>query len=266
MEKERKDVVLCLLAEGVVQVRPDGGFPLSSHPANRDRTSPVYFMVSPKTAEGSGSPETTAGISPQTVKGVAAWLFQQAMVMSDVTLIKRFAGVSDEVAAYVEAMIVEEQPQLRWPLKDRQSVIHLAEKPATAQSDRRITHVDDGAFILGDAVLLVEGVMVSAHRTWAAIRALTKLGMVVTDVAVIVDRCQGGSDELQKKHVLVPKECDDLAEFSKQNIRVHALCTGLELVEFAFHQGRLTRAEYDLAKSALEHRYPDVLPDDEPKP
>lgn len=235
MENERKDVALRLVAEGVIKVDPQKGFAISSHPARRNRTSPVYFNIVPRVRGGP--------VSVGTVNAVGEELWK--LLAGNSVLAKRHAAVSDDVVPYVAALAAIIQPD---PFR-RLETFHFEERRATDTCDRQIVRADQAAYEVGDTVLLVDGVLVSAHRTYAAIQVLRQMGLEVTDVAVIVDRCQGGCDELRKK-----------------GLRVHALFTGRELLQVAMEAGTIQRAEYDSAWRALDQCYPDVLSDNKLKP
>ncbi len=230
MEKQRKDVALRLVAAGVVQVSPGSGFALSKHPDRRDRTSPVYYNIVPQSRGGPVSAETVDEIG-----SALSVLRSQQQVLA-----RRYAAVSEDVLPYLSAMVAVIQPIATF----RPVPFQFEERPATDTTDRKIVEVSQAAYMAGDEVLVMDGVLVSAHRTYAAIQVLRQMGLAVNDVVVIVDRCQGGSDELKRK-----------------GLRVHHLFTARELLQVAMEAGTIYRTEYDLAWRSLDHSYPDVLPD-----
>ncbi|MFC1978524.1 orotate phosphoribosyltransferase [Chloroflexota bacterium] len=56
----------------------------------------------------------------------------------------------------------------------------------------------DGSFREGQAVLLIDDLITGANSKFEAIKALQDHGLVVKDVVVLVDREQGGADQLKR--------------------------------------------------------------------
>lgn len=73
-------------------------------------------------------------------------------------------------------------------------LIRLNKKESDAR--RAVTNVREGVYAPGESVLLVDDLVTKADTKLEAIRSLEAAGLVVRDVVVLVDRCQGGSDEL----------------------------------------------------------------------
>lgn len=63
---------------------------------------------------------------------------------------------------------------------------------------REIVGIEEGGFAAGDRVLLVDDLITKADSKLEAIYALEQAGLVVKDVAVAVDRCQGGKQTLEE--------------------------------------------------------------------
>jgi orotate phosphoribosyltransferase len=76
---------------------------------------------------------------------------------------------------------------------------HLTRVPMITPRERKTHGTADtinGAFALGETVLVIDDVVSSAGSKLEAIRVLEANGLVVRDVAVLVDREQGGREQL----------------------------------------------------------------------
>lgn len=64
---------------------------------------------------------------------------------------------------------------------------------------RRVDRIESGEFSAGDVVLLVDDLVSEADSKFEAIAVLEKAGLVVNDVLVLVDRVQGGREQLEAR-------------------------------------------------------------------
>lgn len=87
----------------------------------------------------------------------------------------------------------------------------------------------DGVFNLGQTVLLIDDLVTTAESKFSAISVLEESGLVVKDVAVFLDRQQGGREEL-----------------AKAGYRLHAVTTLQEFVQVLHEAGRISNDAEEL--------------------
>lgn len=88
----------------------------------------------------------------------------------------------------------------------------------------------EGRFRIGDRALVVDDVLTSGTAKLEALGPLRAVGLVVTDILVVVDREEGGTDLLRQ-----------------QGIEVHRLVSIHELLRDLLELGFVTNADYDSA-------------------
>lgn len=93
---------------------------------------------------------------------------------------------------------------------------------------RQVTGVQNGSYVPGDTVLLVDDLITKADSKLEAIKALEAQGLVVKDVLVLVDREQGGR-----------------AELASEGYRLHAAYTLMQLLDLYVARDRLDAAKRD---------------------
>ena len=99
----------------------------------------------------------------------------------------------------------------------------------TEDKDKRlVTSITHGAFGPGFTALVADDLITRADSKLEAIRVLEDAGMRVTDVLVLVDREQGGRDEL-----------------TRFGYRLHAVFTLRQLVDFYVEAGKIDAAKRD---------------------
>lgn len=86
----------------------------------------------------------------------------------------------------------------------------------------------DGTYRSGQRVLLVDDLITRADSKLEAIRTLEAAGLIVRDVAVLVDREQGGAAQLHAR-----------------GYALHAACTLHELLDEYLATDKIDRAKYD---------------------
>lgn len=86
----------------------------------------------------------------------------------------------------------------------------------------------DGTYRPGQRVLLVDDLITRADSKFEAIRTLEAAGLIVRDVAVLVDREQGGAAQLRER-----------------GYALHAACTLRELLDEYLETKRINRTTYD---------------------
>lgn len=105
-------------------------------------------------------------------------------------------------------------------------------------SGRSISGVKGWANLeLGSRVFLLDDVITSADTKIEAIAALNNVALGVSDLLVVVDREQGGTDELTRRQV-----------------RVHSLFSVRVLLIFYLTKNLITQATYDRAMTYLRNQ------------
>lgn len=95
--------------------------------------------------------------------------------------------------------------------------------------------VVEGVFERGNRVVVLEDVVTSGRSVLNAAEALQAVGLVVRDAVVLVDREQGGWENL-----------------SSRGYRLHALLTLREILDTLHREGRISAQVYQTAKEYLE--------------
>jgi len=93
---------------------------------------------------------------------------------------------------------------------------------------RQIVEIIKGECHKGERVLLVDDLITGAHSKLEAIKVLENGGMEVNDVLVLVDRQQGGPEQLKEK-----------------GYTFHAVFTFSELLDLYLNAGKMDQATYD---------------------
>jgi uridine monophosphate synthetase len=92
----------------------------------------------------------------------------------------------------------------------------------------------EGAFVPGETVVLLDDLVTTGGSKVEAAEPLLAAGLVIKDIAVLIDREQGGSRELQEK-----------------GYRLHAVLTLGQLLQHLVDSGRITPAVRDDVRTAL---------------
>ena len=85
----------------------------------------------------------------------------------------------------------------------------------------------DGAFREGQTVLLIDDLITGANSKFESIKTLQDHGLIVKDVVVLVDREQGGADQLKKA-----------------GYTLHSALKLTELLEHYLQQGKISDEKY----------------------
>ena len=93
----------------------------------------------------------------------------------------------------------------------------------------------DGSYESGRTALLVDDLVTKADSKIAAIRVLEEGGLIVRDVIVLVDREQGGAEQL-----------------ARAGYTLHRACTLRELLDFYLEEQMINQELYDKVISYLE--------------
>jgi orotate phosphoribosyltransferase len=79
---------------------------------------------------------------------------------------------------------------------DRKKTIIRLEKRTEEDGTRKVVGIEPGEYSKGDRVLLADDLIVEADSKREAILTLEEGGLIVKDLAVVIDRCQGGISKL----------------------------------------------------------------------
>jgi uridine monophosphate synthetase len=117
---------------------------------------------------------------------------------------------------------------------ERRKPIRL-KKETDADGVRKISEIlDDGGCINGDKVVVIDDLVTEAGSKLETIRVLRGEGLYVKDLVVIVDREQGGKDELKKL-----------------GYSLYSLMTLTELLNFGVQNGKMSEEQYQVIMTYL---------------
>ncbi|MBI4043854.1 MAG: orotate phosphoribosyltransferase [Candidatus Diapherotrites archaeon] len=85
----------------------------------------------------------------------------------------------------------------------------------------------EGEFKEGETVLVVDDLITTGSSKFDVIQPLQEAGLLVKDIAVLIDREQGGKEELAKK-----------------DLKLHAVLTISELLETLYEDEKITPHQY----------------------
>ena len=95
----------------------------------------------------------------------------------------------------------------------------------------------EGGFHLGDRVVVIEDLVTTAGSLINTIETLRAAGLKISDAVVLIDREQGGRENL-----------------AAAGVTLHAAFTFSQLLDELHGAGRITSAQYDIVRSSLEKR------------
>ena len=93
----------------------------------------------------------------------------------------------------------------------------------------------DGAFAEGQTVLLIDDLITGANSKFESIKTLEDHSLVVKDVVVLVDREQGGGDQLKKA-----------------GYTLHSAMKLSELMDYYLRQGKISDEKYEEVSSYIK--------------
>lgn len=203
------------------------GFKLKLHEENPEEPLSPFFL----NLRTPDHPKKPGPLNPEIIRKIGLGLYQKALEKN--LIYDCVAGVP--VAGNPLAMVFAEIYFLR--IGGKLPVLKL--KKQESEKSRQIIEVEKGSYsrehtsIIGN-VLLIDDLTTEAHSKIEAIEVLEKVGLVVRDVLVLVDREQGGAQELKEK-----------------GYNLHAVFPFSELLEFYFTEGRISNAIYHEIKNYL---------------
>lgn len=107
--------------------------------------------------------------------------------------------------------------------------------PRKEEKRHGITRSIDGIFIRGQVALVIDDLITKADSKLEAISVLEENGLKVTDVVVLVDREQGGEQEL-----------------GRRGYSCHTAFKLKELLDFYLDEGKITTDQYEQTVTYLE--------------
>jgi len=94
----------------------------------------------------------------------------------------------------------------------------------------------EGKFSSGETALVIDDLITTGASKFEAIAPLEKVGLKVNDILVLIDREQGGKEEL-----------------AKQSLKLHSVFTAREILEILHAHKKLDDAHYENAKRYFEN-------------
>ena len=174
-----QDLLRLLFQLGAIKF---GGFKLKLHDTNPDAPlSPIYANL-----RTSDNPKP----GPLTSMAVDSIALEMMELVRQARLPPRYqhlAGIPN--AGLPFALAFQRQTLINPP-----KLITLGK--TSGEHARKITCVVDGDFQAGDLVLLLDDLITAADSKFEAIQALEESGLMVNDVVVLMDREQGGRNQL----------------------------------------------------------------------
>jgi orotate phosphoribosyltransferase len=213
-----------LYDDGVVKIDTEVGFRLKHHDTHPDDPlSPIYLNLrtpdNPK--PGPMTPDLVSEI------GLTLWLHAKAQGLEfDAVCGLPNAGIP-LADAFVKALYAYGQ-----------LVPNVVLGKTETAGNRKIEGVlDSSGAITGDTVLVIDDLITHGDSKFEGIEELRKAGFKVTDVLVLVDREQGGRDDLLK-----------------HGIRLWSLTTLRKIVNGLFTAGKISARERDTVLGYLDAR------------
>lgn len=203
---------------GAVKLRKEGefGFRLKIHQSQPDAPlSPIFFQLRTpdNTTHGDGP------LTPDVVDQIGEEL--SARVQRAGVEYVHVAGIPNAGVPLSEAFVRTESAR-------GHKVSELTLHKEGDLSTRRITEQVEGLYQPNDRALLIDDLVTHAGTKLEAAYAVRGAGLHVEDLAVLLDREQGGTDTLRE-----------------HDLETHAVFTLSDLLELYLSEGRITRQTYD---------------------
>lgn len=208
-----------------IKLRKDGedGFRLKIHQTNPDAPlSPIFLNL--RTPEITTHGEGT--LTAEVVAEVGQEMYE---------LVNRLGIEYDHIAGIPNAGVPFSKAFARTGQERGTDISQLTLHKEGTDNTRRITEQVDGDFQPGDSVLLVDDLVTHAGTKLEAIKAVREAGLRVSDLVVLVDREQGGVEELNRNEVAT-----------------HAVFTLSQMLEQYRAEGSISEEIYREIKDYLE--------------
>jgi orotate phosphoribosyltransferase len=162
-----------------------GEFRLKLHEKNPDAPpSPIYLML--RTDKHPTNP------GPLTDEAMGKIGRLMADMVIGTVIFDRFAGIPEAGEPFADEL---ERAFEGVPNAPTRLYLH---KEQLSDSTRRISSQVDGEYSAGDNVLLIDDLITQADSKFEAITALEQKRLTIDHVLVLVDRMQGGREQLEK--------------------------------------------------------------------
>lgn len=161
-----------------------GAFRLKLHEKNPDAPlSPIYLNL--RTARHPVNPGPLTEVLMMQIGVLMSWALEARK-----TSFECIAGIPDAGEPFADELVIQYR-------KEDPSRLRLRKESLT-DGTRRIASEVAGEFAPGNHVVLVDDLITQADSKIEAIRALEYQGLEVATVLVLVDRQQGGKEQLQQ--------------------------------------------------------------------
>lgn len=212
----KKRLALTLFDVGAFKTKcqsPGGeGFLLKAHEDNPDLPrSPFYLNL--RTPENPKPGPLTSEI----VREISARMYDYVRIFGIRYVC--VAGIPHAGDPFAEVFVMN-TPRYESPV-----LLRLEKEDASGY--RRVVKISSGAYEPGETVLLIDDLITAAHSKHEAIDVLEIAGLLVQDILVLVDRQQGGTEDLKR-----------------DGYRVHSIFTISELLDCYRASHRITQDEY----------------------
>ncbi len=210
---------------GAIQLRQEGeeGFRLKIHQKHPDAPlSPIFLNL--RTPDNTTHSEGT--LTPEVVAQVGTEMYD--LVDRKNLLFDQVAGIPNAGVPFADAFAAVAEERFEPVSK---VVLHKE----GAGDARRITEQVDGSYLTGDWVLLEDDLITHAGTKLEAVAAVRGADLNVSDLVVLVDREQGGVEEVQKI-----------------GVETHAIFQLSEMLDLYLEEGRITPEIYQEIQDYLQ--------------
>ncbi|MFZ2803942.1 MAG: phosphoribosyltransferase family protein [Patescibacteria group bacterium] len=200
-----------------------GEFKLKLHETNPEAPlSPIYLNL--RTPDNKGGP-----LTPDVLRLIgtefAYRIHTSGMVFDHV------AGVPRAGEPFADALVAV-------LMQRRPGILRMSKR--TDGDHRTVDDIYQGGYSPGDTVLIVDDLITRAGSKVETVRTLVNHGLKASDCIVLVDRCQGGGQEL----------------FDQTGVQLHAIFRLTDLLEFYVSDRRISAEERDTVLSYLAATQP----------
>lgn len=214
MEKAEERLALRIFDEKAVQF---GAFELKHHKNNPEAMlSPIFFNLRTE-----NNPGKKGSLSPDLVNNIGRVLY--SVIMRARIPFQYVAGIPwageplAESVYYTNRLFGGKAERIRLVKEEKED------------GSRKITGIVDGYKVVsGYKALLIDDLITKADSKFEAIQVLESAGLKVRNILVVIDREQGGADELKKT-----------------GYALHSIFKISDLLKFYLNKGKINREKYD---------------------
>jgi uridine monophosphate synthetase len=154
---------------------------------------------------------------PKVLKKIGKLLLQETKGLK----FDRIAGIPYAAIAIATAVSLEGNLPMIYPRKE--------------QKDYGTKKMIEGEFKAGEMVLVIDDLITTGGSKFEAIQPLQEAGLKVKDIVVLVDREQGGRQQLKEK-----------------GFELHSVIKISELLDVLLKKGKIPKVQFDEVKKYLE--------------